>query len=310
MAVEITSVYSGEVLEQLLVRATTGNQFVAGGHIRIQPGVSKKFSIPRLRAGKMLQKRKEDPDHKTDGKGDFKIDEVYLEPKDVMAFTVFNPRSFEQFWRKWQPTGNLVFAELPAEAQNAMLAEMAKIVDFELGEQFISGKHGTGATEYFDGILTRITASSDVVKLGNTDKITEDNVLNVFESVRKQIPKALRGALNLKIFVSVGVADIYDSVLTKRESKGADYTDTNPNRYKGIQIVPLAQWPDDVVVATVASTDLNTNFWGGVSLVDDATAILIDKVSNASELYFFKMLMKIDTNIVWGEDIVLYDGRK
>ena len=30
-----------------------------------------------------------------------------------MAFTVFNPRAFEQIWRKWQPKGNLVFAELP-----------------------------------------------------------------------------------------------------------------------------------------------------------------------------------------------------
>jgi hypothetical protein len=309
MAVEITTAYNGEVLEQLLVRATTGNQFVAGGHIRIQPGVSKKFSIPRLRAGKMLQKRKEDPKTK-DSKGNFKIDEVYLEPKDVMAYTEFNPRSFEQFWRKWQPTGNLVFAELPTEAQNAMLAEMAKVIDFELGEEFISGKHGDSEGEYFDGIMTRISASSAVVKLGGAEKITEANVLAVFGSVRKAIPKALRGQPNLKIFVSVEVADIYDNVLTKRESKGADHTDTNPNRYKSIQIVPLAQWPEDVVVAAVASTDLNSNFWAGVSLVDDATAILIDKVSNASELYFFKMLMKADTNIVWGEDIVLYDGRK
>lgn len=46
MAVSITTAYAGEVLEQLLVRATTGNQLVAGGHIRVQPNVQKKFSIP------------------------------------------------------------------------------------------------------------------------------------------------------------------------------------------------------------------------------------------------------------------------
>jgi hypothetical protein len=256
----------------------------------------------------MLQKRIEDP-VKSDSKGNFTIDEVYLEPKDVMAFTVFNPRAFEQFWRKWQPTGNLVFRELPAEAQNAMLGEMAKVVDFELGGYFINGVYGTGTNEFFDGILTRIRNNTSVIELAGATPITNTNVLSVFKSVRDNIPVALRGEPNLKIFMSVEDADIYDTVLTAREFKGANYTDTNPERFKGIQIVPLAAWPKDVVVAAVASPELNSNFWASVGYVDDAEIIQIDKLSNASELYFFKMLMKIDTNVVWGEDIVLYDGQ-
>ena len=55
-------------------------------------------------------------------------DEKSLDPVDFMAFTVFNPRTFENIWRKWQPKGNLVFSELPPEAQNALLAELAKQV--------------------------------------------------------------------------------------------------------------------------------------------------------------------------------------
>ena len=309
MAVSITTVYDGEVLEQLLVRASTYNQFVAGGHIRIQPNVSKKFSIPRLRAGSMLQKRKEDP-IKTDSKGNFTIDEVHLEPKDVMAFTVFNPRAFEQFWRKWQPKGNLVFRELPMEAQNAMLAEMAKVVDFELGNEFINGVSGSESNQFFDGILTRIRANASVIELANADPITETNILSVLKSVKANIPITLRGEPNLKIFMSVEDADIYDTVLSAQEFKGTNHTDTNPERYKGIKIIPLAQWPKDVIVAAVASPDLNSNFWAGVGYVDDAEVIQIDKLSNPSELYFFKMLMKADTNIVFPEDIVLYDGTK
>ena len=50
-------------------------------------------------------------------------DEKSLDPVDFMAFTVFNHRTFENIWRKWQPKGNLVFSELPPEAQNALLAE-------------------------------------------------------------------------------------------------------------------------------------------------------------------------------------------
>jgi len=131
----------------------------------------------------------------------------------------------------------------------------------------------------------------------------KSSLLRLFNRMNDLIPKA-----RLEGSVFLDDADIYDDVLTSRESKGADYTDTNPERYKGIRIVPLAQWPKDIIVAAVASSDLNSNFWAGVGYADDAEVIQIDKLSNPSELYFFKMLMKADTNIVFGEDIVLYDG--
>ena len=66
------------------------------------PGVEKKISLPRLKTGKMLQKRKENPGVE-DSKGNFNYDEKSLDPVDFMAFTVFNPRTFENIWRKWQP---------------------------------------------------------------------------------------------------------------------------------------------------------------------------------------------------------------
>ena len=87
--------YNGEVLEQLLTLAATGNEIVEKGLIMVIPGVEKKISLPRLKSGKMLQKRKENPGVE-DSKGNFNYDEKSLDPKDFMAFTVFNPRAFEQ----------------------------------------------------------------------------------------------------------------------------------------------------------------------------------------------------------------------
>ena len=307
MSAKIDSNYSGEVLDRLLARVFTHNELVAGGHIRVEPNVRHKFHIPRLRAGKMLQRRKEMP-KQSDSKGEFLIDEKTLEPKDLMAFTTFNPRSFERIWRKWQPTGALVFSELPPEAQNALLAEMAKVVNFELGEHFITGKEGKVEGEYFDGILTRIVNDKEVVRL-NGKKIDEGNVLGILQYVRSQIPTTLRGNANLKIFMSIEDFDIYDEVLTQKTAKGADHTSTNAERYKKIRIVPLANWPKNVIVAAVSSTSLDSNFWAAVAFGDDAETIKIDRLENAGELYFFKMLMKADTNIVFGEDIVLFDGR-
>lgn len=309
MAVTVTSAYAGEVLEQLLVRATTGNQIVSGGHIHVQPNVTKKFSIPRLKAGKMLQRRIEQP-VEANSKGDFAIDEKYLEPKDVMAFTTFNPRVFEAIWRPFQPTGNLVFEQLPANVQSQLLAELAKVVDFELGGEFINGEyHATDAGKYFDGILTRIVADNDVVEIATPVALIQSNVIAKMKLVRAAIPKALKANPNLKLFMSIEDSEAYEYELTDKPTKGMDYTNMNPERFKGIQIVALADWPKDVIVAAVTSTGIESNFWAGVALTDDAEAIQIDKLTAAGEKYFFKMLMKVDTNIVFGEDIVLYDGR-
>lgn len=121
--------YNGEVLERILTVATTSNELVEKGLIMVIPGVEKKVSVPRLKTGRMLQKQKPNPTLE-DSKGDFNYSEHDLNPKDFMAFTTFNPRTFEQVWRKWQPKGNLVFSELPPEAQNALLDALSKQVQF------------------------------------------------------------------------------------------------------------------------------------------------------------------------------------
>lgn len=182
--------YNGEVLERILTVATTGNELVDKGLIMVIPGVEKKISVPRLKTGKMLQKRKEDP-QKSDAQGDFNYSEQTLEPHDFMAFTVFNPRAFEQIWRKWQPKGNLVFAELPPEAQNALLEALSKQVQFELGNLFVNGEYVSGGTDdqLMDGILTQAAKASDVIVV-NPEGPT--SMIDRLYAVRNAIPKAMR----------------------------------------------------------------------------------------------------------------------
>jgi hypothetical protein len=150
------------VLEQILTLAATGNEIVEKGLIMVIPGVEKKISLPRMKSGKMLQKRKENPQLE-DSKGNFNYDEKSLDPKDFMAFTVFNPRAFEQVWRKWQPKGNLVFAELPPEGQNALLSELIKQVKFELGEHYVNGEYGSDDDHLMNGILTQMAKDTEVI---------------------------------------------------------------------------------------------------------------------------------------------------
>lgn len=126
---------------------------------------------------------------------------------------------------------------------------------------------------------------------------------------RAAIPKAMRSNPDLRIIMSVDDFDKYDDELTERESKNASETEVNRKRYKGITIETVAAWPDGVIVATLCSPDADGNFFAAVNLQNDESVIQIDKVSNASELYFFKLLMKADTNIAFGEEFIVADFR-
>lgn len=299
--------YNGEVLERILTVATTGNEFVDKGLIMVIPGVEKKISVPRLKADKMLQKRKEDP-QKSDAKGDFNYSEKSLDPHDFMAFTVFNPRTFEHVWRKWQPKGNLVFSQLPPEGQNALLEALGKQVQFELGQLYVDGEYVKDGTDdqLMDGVLTQAAKDQDVVVVNPEGPTT---MIDRLYAVRKAIPKAMRGNPNLRIIMSVDDFDEYDKELTEREHKNSNETEVNSKRFKGITIETIAAWPDGVIVATLCSPDADGNFFAAVNLQDDENVIQIDKLSNASELYFFKLLMKADTNIAFGEQFIVMDWR-
>ena len=300
-----TTNYGGEVLEQVLTLATTGNELVGKGLIMVIPGINSSISIPRVKTGTMLQKRKEDP-AKADSKGDFTYSEQKLVPKDMMAFTLFNPRAFEHIWRPFQPTGDLVFRQLPQNIQSLLLNELLKQVGNELGYQYINGEYKDAGDAYLmDGILTQAAKIPDVVKV----KTVGATMLQRLKELRTQIPVTMRNNANLRILMSVEDFDQYDDELTQLANKGAAPTDINQERYKGIPFEVLTQWPKGLIVATLCDSGMDGNLFAAVNLQDDENVIQIDKWANASELYFFKMLMKADTQIGFGEEFIALDWR-
>ena len=217
--------YSGEVLQTLLTLAATGNEIVEKGLLCVIPNIQKSVSIPRVKSGKMLQKRKKNP-LITDSKGDFDYSEKQLSPNDMMAFTVFDPSAFEAVWRPYQPKGNLVFQELPAEVQNKLLEELSKQVTFELGDHYINGTFGNDDEHLMNGILTQAAKDSDVI----IAESTETTMIGRLKAVRKAIPKTIRNNPALRFIMSIDDFDKYDDELTERESKNPSDTDVNAKR--------------------------------------------------------------------------------
>lgn len=297
--------YNGEVLERILTVATTSNDLVERGLIMVIPGVQKKISVPRVKTGKMLQKRKANPTL-ANSKGDLVYSERALDPKDMMAFTTFNPATFEYVWRRWQPKGNLVFSQLPPEAQNILVDALSKQLRFELGWHYINGEYGDDDDHLMDGILTQAAKDHDCIVV---DGSAETTMIGKLYALRDAIPTAMRTNSKLRFIMGVRDFDRYDKELTNRDNKNASETDINAERFKGITIEVISSWPDGVLVATLCSLDADGNLFAAVNLQDDEEVIQIDKYAAASELYFFKLLMKADTNIAFGEEFVVMDTR-
>ena len=302
----ISTRYAGEVYEKILAKAATGNELFERGLIHVETGVQDKLAIPRLQLSKILQKRKEMPTSE-DAKGDIIIDERVLEPHDAMVYIEFNPRLFEHIWRKWQPTGNLVFEELPANIQAQLLEAIVSQLGEELGEEFIQGEYGENEGQYFDGILTRVLRAEGAVHV----VCSSASQIQRLRAVWKATDAKIRDKKDFVFLMSKADWDEYDDELADLHHKGADPTEQNVKRFKGHRVEPLEGMPDGVILATLASLDANkTNLFAAVNLVNDFNAILIDKVTNAGEKYFCKMLLKADTQIAWDELCTVLDTRE
>lgn len=301
--------YNGEVLNRLLTNAITGCQIVDKGLICVIPSVKDKLAIPRLKVNKMLRKPNSNPEVK-DSKGDFIYSEHQLKPEEMLAFTVFNPDTFDHIWRPFQPKGNLVFYELPPNVQNELLDAMSKQIQFELGWHFINGEHNDDPADdehLMNGILYRLKNDPDVIVISSD----AETITGKLYAIRSRIPVAIKELSELRYIMSPADWEKYDEELTKREHKNSDETELNKKSFKGVKIETLVGWPDGLIIATLCSPhEMTSNLFAAVNLVNDDKVIQIDKVSNASDLYFFKMKMRADTNCAFGEEVIVLDSRE
>jgi len=75
--------------------------------------------------------------------------------------------------------------------------------------------------------------------------------------------------------------------------------------YKGIKVVPLANFPDGKMMIAVGSADMKSNLWVGINSTDDNT-VTLGKLQANSELRFLKVIFKADTAFGFGKEVVLY----
>jgi len=206
----------------------------------------------------------------------------------------------------------------------------AATVTSPAGQTVIGGEHEYGTMKYFDGAIKRMlynasidgsttakyNALSDAEKnevdggqvniVGTTALTTGEQVEAALYAIWKAVPARLRTNKNLRYATSYDVWTLYDEYLSSKTVKYTDNTKENVLQFKGKAVIPVVGVPENTIVLAVFSRDLDSNLWMGVDYSADYDAIKVEPLQANSELYFFKMNLKMDVNIVKPREIFLW----
>ena len=72
----------------------------------------------------------------------------------------------------------------------------------------------------------------------------------------------------------------------------------NQHLFQGKRIIPMVALPDDTIIMGCFTSAFDSNLWMGIDYANDEEVLQVEKLQTNSELYFFKMLLKMDVNIV------------
>jgi hypothetical protein len=312
MAFNITdTTYAGESASTFIVKAMTGNETVQGGNVYIKDGIKKQFTIPRFDAEyeDFIQDRQAEP---STSAGDMVISGRLLDPQDYMIFSKFNPRDYEDHWFATQLNPTLIDRSLPATVESVVTQEVLKRHDRYTNKAFWNSQTSNASTskyKYYNGFIKKAqleTSGTDATNIvSSPTTLSAGNIQAELGKVYAKIPSALKYDPNFKIFVNYKTYDFYMDSQINQTYKGVDVTNNGVGRYKGLEVVKIADFPDDVIFGAKSTAGMDSNLWVGMNSTQDAS-IQLGKLTNYGEMYFLKMLMKVDVQIGWCSEVVLY----
>lgn len=339
--------YAGEVLEDLLVYTSQENDTFQEGLIHIKPGIQSKFVLPHVALGKIIQDNVPTPTSShgskgSNGENEYTFSERYLEPQDYMVYIEFNPRDYEQYWKPFQPEGQLLFRELDPKVQATMLrlildkkegymgdciwasAKGGKRTDIESDSADnieIGGETEAGPMKYFDGFMARVIdnvnstdanekATGQVIVAGNTAMTTGQQVEQALYTMWRKCPKRLRKNKKLTFVMGWELFDLYDQYLSSKDVKYTENTDVNKYRFKGKRLVVINGIPEQTIALGKFTKDIDSCLWMGVDYAADQDSVKISPLQNNSEMWFFQMRLKMDVNITLPSEILVWTTYK
>lgn len=306
MALTITdTTYAGEAAGEFIVKALTGNETVDGGHIHVEGGIKKKFTIPRLSVDGIVQDYAAEPV----SSGTITVDGATITPNRFMLYVEFNPKDFHDHWFANQLQGNLLDEALPQTMESALIQEYMKYFNNYMNKAIWQSRTtNTDTFKYWNGLIYNALADSTVIDTASATTITAGNVEAQLQLVEDKIRDSVPDLLfdeNLKIFTSYKTANLWEQAQYAGTYKGLNNTEKGLMKFHGRTIVPIKGMPDNTMLAAKGSTGRDSNLWMGINDFADAT-VKVMKKNAYGDLWFIKMEFEADVQIGFGSEVVLY----
>jgi len=317
--------YAGTFASYFWLPATFGMDTLQKGGVYVQDGIKKQHTIGRVDFANPLQSRIATPT----SSGTFTVDGRVLAPQDLMVYTEFNPRDYEQHWLAEELSPTLLARELPVTAENYMM-QIGLQRAFEQIENglwmgsttytALPGTTGNGQLVFFDGFLKKMVSDTGVLKVGSplplSAAATSGSVYNIVDAMNAllQLVSTNKKALlsrptryqRLKFFMSIDAEQIYQTYITTSLTfKGVNTTERGINLFKGYEIVALAGLPVDTILFCEGLNDVSSNLYVGMNSTEDNNLQLM-RLQNNSELFFLKGLMKFDVQYGFSDQAFLF----
>lgn len=304
--------YAGEAASNFIVKAITGNETVQGGHVYVKDGIKKSFTIPRWDADyeDFVQDRVATPT----SKGTMTVDGHKLAPADYMIYTEFNPRDYEAHWFATMLNPTLIDRTLPATVESVVIQEVLKRHDRYLNKALWNSDTTLASPSiyrYYDGFIAKAKAANSgddaTLTVSSPTTLSASNIQAELLKGYNKIPAALKYNPKMKFYMNYATFDYFMQSQIAQTYKGVDITSVGVPTFRGHEVVKINDLPDNFYFIALGTATPESNLWVGMNSTDDAKLEMM-KVQNNSELWFIKMLMKVDVQIGWNSETVYYNG--
>jgi len=317
--------YAGTFASYFWLPATFGMDTLQKGGVYVQDGIKKQHTIGRVDFANPLQTRRPTPT----SSGTFTVDGRVLNPQDMMVYTEFNPRDYEQHWLAEELSPTLLARELPVTAENYMMQiglERA-FEQIELGLWMAStsytatpGSTGNGQICFFDGYIKKmlndaavqqvaspypLVSTASVASTSTNILAAMDSLITLCASTKKALLSRPNRFKRLKFFMSITSEQLYQAASINLTFKGQTVQSGETQPYKGFQIIALAGMPDNTILFVEGLDDPSSNLYVGMNSTEDNN-LQLQKLQPNSELFFLKGLMKFDVQYGFSEQVFIY----
>jgi hypothetical protein len=302
--------YNGEVLNNLYLVTSVGNEVFAKGATRLIPGVSTKLALPKL-----SQSANPIGDYVAAAPSGVTATTTYAERELVVApmtvYETFVPKTFHDIWEQWKSVGDFTNLELNSQLLNAILNLYRNGIGTQMAKLFWQGDNSLAAADpmnKFDGIVTRAIADASVIKPTPAGNITDANFMDILEAVWAAIPDHFIDDQDFVLHVNTTDFKTMQAANTKlKQGFVGVFGMSLETMYQQKRIKHFQGMPRYHIIGARVTNDESSNLNMAVWVDPDSESVVVDKVANNSREWFLRFDFKADANYRCSEELVLYE---